>query len=518
MRATRTDIPALVVAAQAGDQRALDELVRAHLPLVYTIVRRALGGHPDVDDVVQEVMLRALRHLQELRNPESSRGWFAAIAVRQIGTHLQRESLAARRTTALDQAAEVPDLDADFEDVAVLHAELSGQRRQTLQASRWLDPEDRTLLSLWWLETAGQLTRFEVAAALGITVAHTAVRVKRMRGQLDVSRSIVAALNASPVCAGLVAAAKDWDGRPRPLWRKRLARHVRSCAECGRATHGLVAAELLLVGFALLPVPVALTALIADSTFAATIFTATAAANATAASSAASASSTTGVVFGGAGGKVGVFGPLAQVLGAHSALAAVAAVAAGTLAVGAAVIAATTWPAGSPAPTVKAAPTSAPATPPSPRPRPTIPPALSPGQVSLEAANAAGRYVAANRLSGILLNAGPGSDAGQRATLKVVAGLADRSCFSFRTSDGWYLRHSSWRLRTSRNEGTALFRGDATFCPRAGSAAGSVSLESANYPGWFLRHRGNELWVDQSDGSARFRADSSYLIRPPLAD
>jgi hypothetical protein len=90
------------------------------------------------------------------------------------------------------------------------------------------------------------------------------------------------------------------------------------------------------------------------------------------------------------------------------------------------------------------------------------------------------------------------------------------SCVSFRGPDGRYLRHSSFQLRLSSDEGTVLFRRDATFCPRQGFLTGSVSLESVNYPGFFLRHVGRQLWIDQFDGSSAFRADSSFLVRPPL--
>ncbi|MEU4480561.1 AbfB domain-containing protein [Micromonospora sp. NPDC023966] len=115
--------------------------------------------------------------------------------------------------------------------------------------------------------------------------------------------------------------------------------------------------------------------------------------------------------------------------------------------------------------------------------------------------------------------AGPGSAAAVRkgATFEAVEGLANARCYSFRFTDGRYLRHSSWRLRLNRNERTALFRGDATFCPRPGTREGTVELESANYPGWFLRHRGDQLWVDQSDRTDRFRADSAFRVRAPLA-
>src|SRR4051812_43575151 len=76
--------PALVVAAQEGNSAAMDELVAAHLPLVYNLVGRALRGHADVDDVVQETMLRLVNGLPRLRDPERFRSWLVTIAIRQI--------------------------------------------------------------------------------------------------------------------------------------------------------------------------------------------------------------------------------------------------------------------------------------------------------------------------------------------------------------------------------------------------------------------------------------------------
>lgn len=61
---------ALVTAARAGDQRALEELVGRWLPPVYNIEGRALDAHADVDDVVQAVMIHVIRGLGDLREPE----------------------------------------------------------------------------------------------------------------------------------------------------------------------------------------------------------------------------------------------------------------------------------------------------------------------------------------------------------------------------------------------------------------------------------------------------------------
>ena len=254
----------LVIAAQAGDPRALDDLAATYLPLVYAIVRRALGEPADVDDVVQETMLRALHELRTLRAPESFRPWLATIATRQVSTHLHRWQAHAERTVPLDQVTEPPDADADAESLAVVHVELSGHRRKAVRASRWLDPDGRALLSLWWLEVAGKLTRAELATALGTSVAHAGVRVQRMRGQLELSRSLVAALDASPRCPQLITALGGWDGVPSTLWRKRITRHTRSCVDCGRAADELVPLERLIAAFALLPAPLALSDAVLD--------------------------------------------------------------------------------------------------------------------------------------------------------------------------------------------------------------------------------------------------------------
>jgi RNA polymerase sigma factor (sigma-70 family) len=240
---------ATVIAAQAGDARALDRLLSAYLPLIYNVVGRALNGHADTDDVVQEAMLRAVRGLSALRDPAAFRSWLVAVAVRQLRDHFR-----ARPATPADLGDEVPDPAADFVDLTILRLGLSDQREETAQATRWLDPDDRELLALWWLEAGGELDRGEVTAALGLPPAHVAVRIARMKEQLTVARVVVRALRAEPPCADLALAVAGWDGMPSPLWRKRLARHLRDCRRCGACQRGLIPAERLLAGLTLVPV------------------------------------------------------------------------------------------------------------------------------------------------------------------------------------------------------------------------------------------------------------------------
>src|SRR5580692_9886653 len=161
---------ATVIAAQAGDAQALDRLVSAYLPLIYNIIGRALNGHADTDDVVQETMLRAVRGLPELRDPGAFRSWLVAVAVRQVRDHVTARKVPVAR----DPVPEVADPDADFVDLTILRLGLSGLR---------------------------------------MTPAHTAVRISRMKERLTTARLVVRALRARPPCSALASVTTGWDAK-----------------------------------------------------------------------------------------------------------------------------------------------------------------------------------------------------------------------------------------------------------------------------------------------------------------
>ncbi|MCW7940864.1 hypothetical protein AAW14_00840 [Streptomyces hygroscopicus] len=249
----------LVSAARQGAQGALEELAGRYLPLVYNIVGRALPGPSDVDDVVQETMLGVVRGLSGLCDGSAFRPWLVAVTMSQIRTH--RESYPAP-PRVLEELAVVADPGADFVDLTLNRLQLSGQRREAAEATRWLDADDRELLSLWWLVTAGHLTQAEMVAAIGLDAHHVTLRVSRMKSQLEIARVVARALAVTPRCSDLERTIHLWDGRPGGLWRKRLARHVRGCGSCGGPSAGLVPLEGLLANLALVPLPLGYTAFV----------------------------------------------------------------------------------------------------------------------------------------------------------------------------------------------------------------------------------------------------------------
>ncbi|MEH1129340.1 sigma-70 family RNA polymerase sigma factor [Micromonospora sp. CPCC 206061] len=249
------NVTALVRAAQAGSKDALNELVAAHLPVVYNVISRALNGHADVDDLVQETMVRVIRGLPGLREPDRFRSWAVTIAYRQLHLYLRNRRKAMVRVA--EAPPDVPDPGGDFAEQTVNALVLSGQRQELAEAVRWLEDADRQLLALWWQEATGELTRAELAAAIEVKPKHAAMRVRRLRERLDAARGVVRALRARPRCAELGDLLQSWNGVADPLWRKRLIRHTRDCPQCTAHRHGLATLEDLALGATALPVPLA---------------------------------------------------------------------------------------------------------------------------------------------------------------------------------------------------------------------------------------------------------------------
>jgi RNA polymerase sigma-70 factor (ECF subfamily) len=68
-------------------------LFRRYAPYVARIGLRILGRPDEVDDLVQDVFLNVHRHLPSLRDPQSVKGWLAAITVRAARRKLRKRRL-----------------------------------------------------------------------------------------------------------------------------------------------------------------------------------------------------------------------------------------------------------------------------------------------------------------------------------------------------------------------------------------------------------------------------------------
>jgi RNA polymerase sigma-70 factor (ECF subfamily) len=73
----------------------VEDAFRSYSRYVASIALRMLGRDDDVDDVVQEVFVVAMRGLRKLREPAAIKGWLATVAVRIVRRKLRRRRLRA---------------------------------------------------------------------------------------------------------------------------------------------------------------------------------------------------------------------------------------------------------------------------------------------------------------------------------------------------------------------------------------------------------------------------------------
>ena len=87
---------ALVVAARAGEQWAQEALFRRYSRMVNGLAFRLLGRDEDLDDLVQDSFLSALRCLDRLAEPQAFASWLGSIVVRSAHKLLRKRKLLTR--------------------------------------------------------------------------------------------------------------------------------------------------------------------------------------------------------------------------------------------------------------------------------------------------------------------------------------------------------------------------------------------------------------------------------------
>lgn len=153
----------LVRGARNGDRGAFEQLYHLHSRMVHGILL-ARVPRIEVDDLVQEVFLAALRQLHKLREPAAFGGWLAMIARNRATDYYRR----AHEVSELpeDLAGQDP---PDDEAIAVL-----GVIRTLPEAYR------ETLI----LRLVEGMTGPEIAARTGLTPASVRVNLHRGMKQL----------------------------------------------------------------------------------------------------------------------------------------------------------------------------------------------------------------------------------------------------------------------------------------------------------------------------------------------
>lgn len=173
---------ALAARFAAGDEQALDEVVRLYHGQVARLTRRLLAWSSDADDVVQEVFVAALAARHRFRGDAQLSTWLTRIAINECRRHRRRQLVRwqhwigwfARQQELGHSRAQVASGES-----ALAHEDVA---RRVRAAVATLPPALREVMVLRYLE---ERTVSEVAQLLGLRRATVDVRLTRARRRLE---------------------------------------------------------------------------------------------------------------------------------------------------------------------------------------------------------------------------------------------------------------------------------------------------------------------------------------------
>jgi len=187
MNSERPD-PELVLAAQAGELAAFEELVSRHERQIYSLAFRILRNPHDAEDVTQQAFASAVENLVTFRAEASFATWLSRIATfAALKVIRKRKGL---DTVSLEEATEPgedfdsiphPEYIADWKESPERLVERNETRRLLDDALAQLDEKHRLVFVLRDVEG---LSVRETAGALGLSEGNVKVRLLRARLQL----------------------------------------------------------------------------------------------------------------------------------------------------------------------------------------------------------------------------------------------------------------------------------------------------------------------------------------------
>jgi RNA polymerase sigma-70 factor, ECF subfamily len=178
---TMRDAPAettdesLVRDTLAGNERAYADLITRHKGRVFGTCSRFARDSQELDELCQEVFVKAWRKLRSFRGDAPFEHWLARITITSCYDFLRRERR-YRETVSIDDSI------YELRDTGVDAAVSAGRARELLDwAMRQLSADERLILTL--LEIEERPVR-EIAASTGWSESNVKVRAFRARAKL----------------------------------------------------------------------------------------------------------------------------------------------------------------------------------------------------------------------------------------------------------------------------------------------------------------------------------------------
>jgi RNA polymerase sigma factor (sigma-70 family) len=254
MAGVAPDDTALAAALATGEPDGLAGVYSVYADRLYTYAVSQTRDPDAAADAVSDTFLLARDRIDQLRDPSKLRSWLYAICRNECTRHHRQAAHVAR----FEEAGPMSDPTIDL-DRRLAAADAAALVDDVLPA---LNQGDREVLEL---ALRHELATDEIGAALGMSTNQASARLSRAKQQFE------RALGAL-----VIFRVGGWDcdeltviieGAPfSPLTRKRVARHVEACDDCGHRRAALVSDLSASYGWPLKSAPAGLAARVLGAT------------------------------------------------------------------------------------------------------------------------------------------------------------------------------------------------------------------------------------------------------------
>lgn len=165
----------LVQRCQAGDSTAFDCLARRHQKLVFRLIYRIIGKDADIEDIAQEIFLRAYKGLDKFRGDAAFSTWLTRITVNyclKVLNQRKTKPLLERLTSFITWSKE-----SSQQSIV----ELREQRAVVKHALEQLSPKHKAVVVLLYFE---ERSCEEISEILGCSVGTVKSRLYHARIKL----------------------------------------------------------------------------------------------------------------------------------------------------------------------------------------------------------------------------------------------------------------------------------------------------------------------------------------------
>jgi RNA polymerase sigma-70 factor, ECF subfamily len=171
----------LIAAARGGDPSRFEPLIQKYAPRVFATARRYARQEREVEDIVQEIWIKAYQKLDSFRGAAPFEHWLMRLAVRTCYDHLRahqrnRESavseISAEEDDWLERCAAAPESADEHADAA---------RQLIAKVLEQMSPAGRLIITLLEIE---ERSVKEIATLTGWSVPLVKVRAFRARAEM----------------------------------------------------------------------------------------------------------------------------------------------------------------------------------------------------------------------------------------------------------------------------------------------------------------------------------------------